>query len=84
MKSDRSRYRGSPTPFVTIKRSGYEQYLGAQAANLCHRPTVIWEGEGDLSIVAANPARFHPMVTGYSAATNSSPILVRKYEWRSI
>ena len=37
------------TPFVTIKTSDYEQYLGAQAANLCQRPTVIWESEGDLS-----------------------------------
>lgn len=37
------------TPFVTIKTSGYEQWLGAQAANLCQRSTVIWDSEGDLS-----------------------------------
>ena len=36
-------------PFATIKTSGYEQWLGAQAANLCQRSTVIWDREGDLS-----------------------------------
>ena len=37
------------TPFATIKTSGYEQWLGAQAANLCQRSTVIWDNKGDLS-----------------------------------
>ena len=38
------------TPFVTIKTSGYEQYLGALgAAPYCERPSVIWSEEGDLS-----------------------------------
>ena len=37
------------TPFVTIKTSGYEQYLGAQAASFCERPSVIWDSQGDLS-----------------------------------
>jgi hypothetical protein len=37
------------TPFATIKTSGYEQWLGAQAANLCQRSTVTWDSEGDLS-----------------------------------
>jgi hypothetical protein len=38
------------TPFVTIKTSGYEQYLGAQvAARYCQRPTIIWDKEEDLS-----------------------------------
>ena len=38
------------TPFVTIKTSGYEQYIGAQAAaSYCQRPSVIWDKEGDLS-----------------------------------
>jgi hypothetical protein len=38
------------TPFVTIKTSGYEQYIGAQAeASYCQRPSVIWNEEGDLS-----------------------------------
>lgn len=37
------------TPFATIKTSGYEQYLGAQAASLCQRSTVIWDSKGDLS-----------------------------------
>jgi hypothetical protein len=37
------------TPFATIKTSGYEQWLGAQAANLCQRSTVIWDSERDLS-----------------------------------
>ena len=37
------------TPFVTIKTSGYEQYLGAQAeARYCQRSSMIWD-EGDLS-----------------------------------
>ena len=38
------------TPFVTIKTSGYEQYVGAQAeAAYCQRPSVVWDEEGDLS-----------------------------------
>jgi hypothetical protein len=37
------------TPFVTIKTSGYEQWLGAQAGDLCHHSTVLWDDEGDLS-----------------------------------
>lgn len=37
------------TPFVTIKTSGYEQYIGAQgAASYCERPSVIWD-KGELS-----------------------------------
>ena len=37
------------TPFVTIKTSGYEQYVGAQAAtSYCQRPSVMW-GKDDLS-----------------------------------
>ena len=36
------------TPFVTIKTSGYEQWLGDQAARLCKRPSIIWD-KGDLS-----------------------------------
>ncbi len=37
------------TPFVTIKTSGYEQWIGAQAAGFCQRSSVIWDKEGDLS-----------------------------------
>ena len=37
------------TPFATIKTSGYEQWIGAQAAGFCQRPAVIWDKEGDLS-----------------------------------
>ncbi len=37
------------TPFVTIKTSGYEQVIGAQAADLCHRSTVVWDSEANLS-----------------------------------
>lgn len=38
------------TPFVTIKTSGYEQYIGAQAgAGYCQRPAVVWDAEGDLA-----------------------------------
>jgi hypothetical protein len=38
------------TPFVTIKTSGYEQYIGAQAeAAYCQRSSVTWDTDGDLS-----------------------------------
>ncbi len=37
------------TPFVTIKTSGYEQWLGAQATNFCQSSSIVWEGAGDLS-----------------------------------
>jgi hypothetical protein len=35
--------------FATIKTSGYEQWIGAQAAAFCQRPSVVWDKEGDLS-----------------------------------
>src|SRR5215471_20446800 len=35
-------------PFVTIKTSGYEQYIGAQAADFCKRSTTVWD-KGDWS-----------------------------------
>ena len=37
------------TPFATIKTSGYEQYLGAQAATFCHRSSVTWDRAADLA-----------------------------------
>jgi hypothetical protein len=37
------------TPFVTIKTSGYEQWVGSQAATLCHASGVKWDRAGDLS-----------------------------------
>ena len=37
------------TPFVTIKTSGYEQYLGAQAAAWSKDPSFVWDKVGDLS-----------------------------------
>ena len=37
------------TPFATIKTSGYEQWIGAQAAEYCQAPSVIWDKEDDLS-----------------------------------
>jgi hypothetical protein len=37
------------TPFATIKTSGYEQWIGTQAAGFCQRSSVIWDKEGDLS-----------------------------------
>src|SRR3989454_4660557 len=37
------------TPFATIKTSGYEQWIGAQAAGFCHGSSVIWDKVGDLS-----------------------------------
>lgn len=36
-------------PFVTIKTSGYEQWIGGQADVYCQRPAVIWDKAGDLS-----------------------------------
>jgi hypothetical protein len=40
--------RGGWAQFVTIKTSGYEQWLGDQAATFCKRPSIIWE-KADLS-----------------------------------
>ena len=37
------------TAFATIKTSGYEQWIGAQAAGYCQGSSVIWDKEGDLS-----------------------------------
>ena len=37
------------TPFVTIKTSGYEQWLGAEAARFCQDSSVTWDQGGDLS-----------------------------------
>jgi hypothetical protein len=37
------------TPFVTIKTSGYEQYIGPQALNLSRNSSVIWDKVDDLS-----------------------------------
>lgn len=42
------------TPFVTLKTSGYEQYVGPQAAaRYCQPPSVIWD-KGDLSTSLQN------------------------------
>jgi len=35
------------TTFVTIKTSGYEQYIGE--TSYCQRPSVSWDTEGDLA-----------------------------------
>ena len=37
------------TPFATIKTSGYEQWIGAQAAGFCRGSSVIWDQVADLS-----------------------------------
>jgi hypothetical protein len=37
------------TPFATIKTSGYEQWIGAQAAVFCQSSSVISDQVGDLS-----------------------------------
>ena len=37
------------TPFVTIKTSGYEQWIGTQATNFCGASSVVWDQEDDLS-----------------------------------
>ena len=44
------REAGEPewTPFATIQTSGYEQWLGAQAAGFCGSPSIVWV-EGDFS-----------------------------------
>jgi hypothetical protein len=44
----RAEDKGEWAPFVTIKTSGYEQWLGEQAATFCKRPSILWE-KGDLS-----------------------------------
>ena len=41
--------RAEWTPFATIKTSGYEQWIGAQAARFCQGSSVIWDKVGDLS-----------------------------------
>src|SRR5213083_37986 len=37
------------TPFATIETSGYEQWLGAQAARFRQGSSIIWDKVGDLS-----------------------------------
>src|SRR5437867_12441492 len=37
------------TPFATIKTSGYEQWIGAQAARFCQDSSVTWDNVDDLS-----------------------------------
>lgn len=43
--------QGEPewTPFVTIKTSDYEQWLGAQAEGYCRQPSIVWDDREDLS-----------------------------------
>ena len=38
-------------PFATIKTSGYEQWVGAQAVGVCQRSSIVWAKVGDLSSV---------------------------------
>jgi len=42
------------TPFVTIKTSGYEQWLGSQAVGFCQGSKVVWDGVEDLSSALQN------------------------------
>jgi hypothetical protein len=42
-------------PFATIKTSGYEQWLGAQAVGLCQRPSITWDNEDDFVVLVAKP-----------------------------
>ncbi len=37
------------TPFVTIKTSGYEQYIGMQALPFCQDTTAVWDKANDLT-----------------------------------
>ncbi|HET6554822.1 MAG TPA: hypothetical protein VFG49_14950 [Dyella sp.] len=39
------------TPFITIKTSGYENWLGDQAKSYCERPSIEWDDAGELSSV---------------------------------
>jgi hypothetical protein len=41
-------------PFATIKTSGYEQWIGAQAANYCQGSSLIWDNVDDLSSALQN------------------------------
>jgi len=42
--------RAEWTPFATIKTSGYEQWIGGQAANFCGGSSVLWDDVvGDLA-----------------------------------
>lgn len=36
--------------FATIKTSGYEQWIGAQAVGICQRSSIIWDEMGDLTL----------------------------------
>jgi hypothetical protein len=42
----RAEDKGESAPFVTIKTSGYERWLGDQAASSCKRPSISWGKEG--------------------------------------
>ena len=42
------------TPFATIKTSGYEQWIGDQAAGFCQGSSVLWDQTGDLSSLLQN------------------------------
>jgi hypothetical protein len=37
------------TPFVTIKTSDYEQWIGAQAERYRRQPSIVWDDRDDLS-----------------------------------
>ncbi|MBV8158874.1 MAG: hypothetical protein JO278_14515 [Dyella sp.] len=39
--------KAESTPFITIKTSNYETWLGDQAASLCSRPSIQWDNGGD-------------------------------------
>ncbi len=41
-------------PFATMKTSGYEQWIGAQAAASCQDTTITWDDAGDLSSALQN------------------------------
>ena len=42
------------TPFATIKTSGFEQYLGVQAASWCQHSQFVQDGKRDLSSTLQN------------------------------
>jgi hypothetical protein len=47
------------TPFATIKTSGYEQWIGAQAAAFCQGGAVIWDKDADVSSLLQSEFESH-------------------------
>lgn len=46
-------------PFATIQTSPYEQWVGAQAAEVCQRPAMVWHVTRDLAPVLQRELESH-------------------------